>query len=54
MVVCHSGFCGTQWDVGKGASIESAFEMLNREISVYDVSEHVCEELSPCSLFMGL
>ena len=49
MVVCHSGFCGTQWDAGKGASIESAFELLNLEISVYEVSEHVSEESSPCS-----
>ena len=42
-----SGFCGTQWNVGKGASIGSAFELLNLEISVYEVPEHVCEESSP-------
>ena len=49
MVVFRGGFCGTHWDVGKGASNESAFELLNLEISVYEVSEHVCEESSPYS-----
>lgn len=41
--------CGTQWDVGKGVSIESAFELLNPEISGYEVSEHIWELSSHCS-----